>query len=338
MRRLVSLLGWSVALHLLAWLIVSHWPEQPPRPKPPPKPIEITVVETPPPPATAPMPPPPRKRRPIVERRTKEREIAEAPRPSPQAPPTEDRPSSVNPTKPSEISAPDQGGRSPTEGGDEKGIAERARGVRLFDPGALGKVIAPQGSPSAHAPELIAESQKRQGAAAEEARVGARLDGWLDEAMREGQVRGGLISECADGLDQGMDDEIDCAAPGCQMLPFCQGTQVLQARVGQAIPDDDMKGVESFIDVPAGGTVRAISIKLAFSHPQPGDLAVVLEAPDGKSTIVRRADRSERAFARAFWIRGFAGHAIPGRWKLKVIDALPGSTGQLQSWQLVVTG
>jgi hypothetical protein len=337
-RRLALLFGWSVALHLAAWVLVQQLPPRP-RPAPLPRPIDVRIVQVPTrAPAAPQVTPPPVRHSRLREKNLQSKVVAQAPAPVTAPPVARAEPQSVAPRSPGDVSTPEESGETITEGGEEAALAERARGVRLFDPGALGSALVKRGLAQATPDELLAPAQKLEGAAAEKARVGARLAADIEAAELEGQVRGGLISECGDGIDQGLDDEIDCASPGCRMLPVCMNTQVFEKKAMRPIPDDDTLGVFSEIDVPSGGHVRAVSIKVRFAHPSPGDLAIILESPGGQRSIVRRADRGEPRYARAFFVRDLGGQPVPGRWRLRVVDAIRGSTGLFQGWQLVITG
>lgn len=337
-RRLALLLGWSVALHLGAWLVLQHLEPRPPGPPPKPPPVDMRLVHVPPkPPEAKPPDPRPVRRRP---RNLDAKELARSPASVPDAPPVpKAEPATIAPVTPEALSTPDEAGPMVTAGGDDDAaLAERARGVRLFDTGALGSVAARRGQAQVDPDELLSPSARMDGPAAEEARVGARLASDIDVGTLQGAVRGGLVSECGDGIDQGLDDEVDCATPGCRLLPVCRNTQVFDKHALRPIPDDDTLGVFSEITVPTGGTVRAVSVKVRFAHASPGDLAIVLEGPGGQRAILRRADRSESRYARAFYVRDFAGEPVPGRWKLRVIDAIRGTSGLFKGWQLVITG
>lgn len=175
---------------------------------------------------------------------------------------------------------------------------------------------------------------------AEQERVAARLGRDIDSANTMGEVRGGLLSGCNDGLDNNYDGWIDCGDPSCRaVLPFCQGTIVLSNVDRREIPDDDTVGASSEVVVGTPGTIRALSVKLRVKHTSPGDLAVVLEHLDTKRTVVlRKTNRSERQYVSAFYTKDFNGGPVAGRWRITVRDLVAGGTGWLEEWHLVITG
>lgn len=114
---------------------------------------------------------------------------------------------------------------------------------------------------------------------------------------------------------------------------------------GVAIPDNDVNGVASTIDVNDDRTIADLAVAVDIEHPVRGDLRLTLTAPDG--TTVQLIDSSPD---RGHGLHGtfgvdivpqqslvaFAGRSARGTWTLRVSDLRIRDVGTLDSWSLVI--
>lgn len=215
--------------------------------------------------------------------------------------------------------------------------------AKLFDPKVIGRSVSRWQASQPSTDDLIdsyGTGEDDASKIAEQERVSARLGRDISDAQIQGDVRGGLLSSCNDGIDNNYDGWIDCGDPSCRaVLPFCRSTVVHTKIEHREIPDNHPGGISSEIRVGSSGTVRALSIKLNLKHNSPGDLAVVLEHVESQRTVVlKKTKRSERHYVSAFYTRDFNGGPVTGRWRLTVRDLVEGGTGFLEEWHLVITG
>jgi hypothetical protein len=212
--------------------------------------------------------------------------------------------------------------------------------VNLFDPNALyGTVQRWKGSQESK-DQYIDPGAEGDGnsPAAEKARITGRLNGIANETAQEGRVNGGLISSCNDGIDQGLDGFMDCADPGCRLLPACANTKEFKNYVPKVIPDDDVRGITAEVNVndEDDGKIRALTMQINVQHSSPGDLAVEVEH-NGVKQVVIKADRSNRFWAKAYLLDKFIGGDARGKWTLRIRDVMPGHEGKFLNWTLYVT-
>ncbi len=213
-------------------------------------------------------------------------------------------------------------------------------GVRLFDPNALSATVdhwkGSQESKDQYIdPGAMGDGNSKE---AEKARIEGRLGGIANETAQEGRVAGGLISSCNDGIDQGLDGFMDCADPGCRLLPACANTKEFKNYLAKDIPDDDVRGITSEVVVndDDDGKIRALTMQVNVQHSSPGDLAVEVEH-NGVKQVVIKADRSNHFWAKAYLLDKFIGSDAQGRWTLRIRDVMPGHEGRFLNWTLYVT-
>jgi len=130
---------------------------------------------------------------------------------------------------------------------------------------------------------------------------------------------------------------------------------------GIPIPDGDVNGMTSAIDVTEAGTVLDVNVRVTVTHTWDDDLTIKLESPAG--TIVELTSvngggdddyidtwfddeatdlitTGTAPFTGSFQpeqpLAGFDGEEQMGQWTLHVIDDVPGDNGTLESWSLAI--
>ncbi|MFN2372084.1 MAG: S8 family serine peptidase, partial [Candidatus Krumholzibacteriia bacterium] len=116
------------------------------------------------------------------------------------------------------------------------------------------------------------------------------------------------------------------------------------------VPDGQTSGLTRILslDPGANGTVLAVQVGIAVTHPAPEQLVVRLYAPDG--TVVTLHDHggagttdlvgtwpTELAVAGPGSLDDLVGGPAAGPWLLEVVDDQAGDFGFLQSWSLALT-
>jgi subtilisin-like proprotein convertase family protein/subtilisin family serine protease len=115
-----------------------------------------------------------------------------------------------------------------------------------------------------------------------------------------------------------------------------------------AIPDFDLAGASSVLNVPVSNPVHfieAVQISVDATHPSAGDLGIELISPSGTRSVLKNirdgftgsADLNGTVFlSNAFY--GEDASAGTGDWTIKVVDGAVGNIGTLTGWTLRVYG
>lgn len=333
--RLGVVLAISIALHASLWLVTRALP-----PRPPPRPREnlsVSVREKPdtkPPEPPPPGPATPPSPKPQLAQTPKSR----PPEPSP-PPPAKPTPQVDSPTTPDETPAAPiankVGPTAPPGPLAAPGAPDLGK-IRLFDANALGLAIQRSNPGLAVSDRLQLGGDDPDSATATSARIQSRLEEQLTDAMSAANVATGFASACDDGIDNNIDGEIDCADPGCRQLALCDFTGVYEDDSPKAIPDGE-GSLQRTVRVSQEGRVRKLALSIDLMHASPGDLAITLVAPDGHKAVVRRADRGDFVFKKAYYVRPLLGTTASGDWTLVLEDRYGGVRGVLRGWRLYVT-
>lgn len=110
------------------------------------------------------------------------------------------------------------------------------------------------------------------------------------------------------------------------------------------IPDDLSTGITSARYIADSQTIDTLSIDLDISHPDMGEVTVVLTTPSGVSPTVYDGDNAGQAnlTANIGWeqdlntgnLYSFYGEDTVGAWTLNVVDAGASNIGTLNEWTL----
>lgn len=147
---------------------------------------------------------------------------------------------------------------------------------------------------------------------------------------------------CDDGVDNTGDGLVDCADPACSAIEACQGNNepgVIEISSDQAvdIPDRDLAGITSELDVTDSGLIGEVTVVVDVSHSYRGDLIVRLVHPDGSEVTLREQDNDNGAdLNETFTVSDFNGKDAKGIWTLEVVDAARGDEGTLNGWDLTI--
>lgn len=104
-----------------------------------------------------------------------------------------------------------------------------------------------------------------------------------------------------------------------------------------ATPIPDKKTITSTIDVSgrSGNAPSTSQVSVNITHPQRGDIAIALVAPDGSTYALKGTSKSDSADnVVATYTVNLSSEALNGSWQLKVQDKFGGNVGTLQSWSI----
>jgi subtilisin-like proprotein convertase family protein len=110
------------------------------------------------------------------------------------------------------------------------------------------------------------------------------------------------------------------------------GTYTASPRV--AIPDNNMTGVTSAIEVTEAGNVGRVRLDLDITHTYIGDLEVVLVHGGVERPVHSRTGGATDDLRVTLDVLGFEGQAARGTWTLRVTDLASQDVGTLNSWTL----
>lgn len=102
------------------------------------------------------------------------------------------------------------------------------------------------------------------------------------------------------------------------------------------IPDVDLNGIISTIDVPKEARVTTVKLDIAIKHEFRGDVGISLMAPNGESfKVLDPSKDSAKDINESFEIEVGAVES-KGTWKLKVWDAVGLDEGYLDRWSITL--
>jgi subtilisin-like proprotein convertase family protein len=144
-----------------------------------------------------------------------------------------------------------------------------------------------------------------------------------------------LVENCSDGKDNNFNNLVDCLDPACKDDDACrQLGQVFANSQPLQIPDNG-KMVFSTIDVPLGGQVSDLRVKVDIRHPYIGDLVLAIVAPGGKRVVLHdRKGGSDDDIRLTYRVEAMEGVDALGAWRIELADKASGDVGTLQSWSL----
>ncbi len=113
------------------------------------------------------------------------------------------------------------------------------------------------------------------------------------------------------------------------------GTRVYANQTPAAIPDG--RTLVSAITVAgrAGKAASSSQVRVVVIHPQRGELAITLVAPDGSNYLLKSASKNDMRenLADSFTV-DLSGEDFNGTWKLQVQDKFRRNVGSLNNWSL----
>ncbi len=107
------------------------------------------------------------------------------------------------------------------------------------------------------------------------------------------------------------------------------------------IPDADLSGILSRLNVDKTGMVQNLRVQLEIRHTYIGDLTVALSGPQGDKVILHNREGKSQDDIRKKYdlsstpgLRVFQGKEMGGVWTLEVVDHAPQDRGTLLKWGL----
>ncbi|HEY9889693.1 MAG TPA: S8 family serine peptidase, partial [Candidatus Obscuribacterales bacterium] len=120
-------------------------------------------------------------------------------------------------------------------------------------------------------------------------------------------------------------------------------TVELQEAVTVPIPDGVAAGVVRSLQGRTAGMVQDLYVQVQLAHEFLGDVQVQLILPTGKALLLQGRTLGDRQtldhrydLSNTPILMQGIGVAAAGRWQLQVSDRVPGHTGQLLGWELVL--
>lgn len=109
------------------------------------------------------------------------------------------------------------------------------------------------------------------------------------------------------------------------------------------IPDDDVAGVSTSMNITESGTLNDINVYIDISHTYIGDLIVELVSPSGQGAILHNRTGNSTDNLRLTYDKSIvasldvlAGESIQGDWTLRVRDLEGADTGKIEEWKLAL--
>ena len=110
--------------------------------------------------------------------------------------------------------------------------------------------------------------------------------------------------------------------------------------VNQSIPDNNLSGIVSTINVDAQTAFTLEHVEVVFNalHEYRGQLEIILTSPSGTRSVLAEphSDPGENYTSWKFMSVRNWGEEIQGQWTLSVMDKQAGHNGTFQSWELIL--
>jgi subtilisin-like proprotein convertase family protein len=110
-----------------------------------------------------------------------------------------------------------------------------------------------------------------------------------------------------------------------------------------AIPDGSANGITSRVDIAEQGIVKNLQVTVDIDHSYLGDLTIALVAPSGATALLQGRTLGRSTKLQAIYdlqstpnLQRLLDQTTKGAWLLRIIDAIPGDSGQLNWWQLSI--
>jgi subtilisin-like proprotein convertase family protein len=134
------------------------------------------------------------------------------------------------------------------------------------------------------------------------------------------------------------------AAVQRQTVAVAGSRQIRQANSTSVdIPDYNLQGVTSSIQITENSLVRDLQVTVAIDHSFMSDLEISLMSPSGQTVLLQGRTLGRRNTLQATYspqstplLKRFFNQPAQGQWQLKVVDYAQGDTGTLKSWELVL--
>lgn len=110
-----------------------------------------------------------------------------------------------------------------------------------------------------------------------------------------------------------------------------------------AIPDYNLQGMTSPIQIAESGLVREIQVSVSIDHNFLGDLEISIIAPTGQTVLLQSRTLGRLKQLQATYslqttplLQQLLNQSAQGRWQLRVVDHALEDTGTLKGWQLTL--
>ncbi len=107
------------------------------------------------------------------------------------------------------------------------------------------------------------------------------------------------------------------------------------------IPDNDSKGVTSFLDIKPSGEITNLSVNVEIIHSWISDLKVSLVTPGGTEVVLHNhegadGDDIKKTYSSATLpaLAELAGNDVGGSWSITVVDTASQDVGRLVRWSI----
>lgn len=111
------------------------------------------------------------------------------------------------------------------------------------------------------------------------------------------------------------------------------------------IPDDDLVGVSSAIEIDQPGTAKQVKVTIDITHTYIGDLRVELVSPTGRTAVLQsrlgggqdNLVSTHDSTTPSSALTPLVGQPLQGKWVLRVADLAGKDIGTLNKWSLELT-
>lgn len=150
-------------------------------------------------------------------------------------------------------------------------------------------------------------------------------------------------SECSADAPCPVGSGLQCAGAPTSGAGICRPawlTSAFDTNAEQSIPDGSTTGTDVTLVAYGLATVDVdVKLDLWIDHPRVADLRISLINPSGTEIVIADRDRTgPEVSLDDFVVRGFSGdESVNGVWRLRVVDGVRGSAGQIRRFGLTIT-
>ena len=108
-------------------------------------------------------------------------------------------------------------------------------------------------------------------------------------------------------------------------------TAPIRVSTTQAIAVPDNSRTTRTVALSQTFALSTLDVEMTLNHPYPADLAVVIQAPDGRRVLLEQPGQNNST-RRSYTVSSFAGLRVSGTWTIEFYDVYRGDVGAVSSF------
>lgn len=115
--------------------------------------------------------------------------------------------------------------------------------------------------------------------------------------------------------------------------PTQPSAQPIVVSTNQAISVPDASRTTRSVTLSQSFTLSTIDVAMTINHPYPSDLAVIIQAPDGRRVLLEQPGQNNST-SRSYTVSTFSGMNVAGQWIIEFYDVYSQDVGAVSSFSM----